>query len=201
MGRRILGFTLIGLGAVSVVVGAVLLFGGGEDPEPPPAAASTEATSMVTPTTRASTTTELATTTASLDSTTTTPAPAATQPPSTAPPVGPAEVAAFIVEFAAATEAGEAEFLFDRIHPVAIAASDAEVCREFVGREIVLIEDYRAAGPVTETARSFTVGDGTVQVDPLFEVPVTFTFQGQKFPGTAMFAPVDGVVHWFTECR
>lgn len=108
---------------------------------------------------------------------------------------------AFAAAYASATEAGDVEFLFERLHPVVIASSDEATCRAFVEREIVQITGYRLTGPIEQTVQTFDIAGSQVTVDPLFRVEATFTFQGQEVTDTALFAPVDGELRWFSVCR
>lgn len=184
---------MMGLGVIALVIAAIGTFTGDDA-----SATTTTALAATSVATTEPTTTSAPTTSTTAPSTTTTSTPATT---TTVAPLGPADAEAFIGEFAAAIAAGDVEFLMDRLHTVVLGTSDPKVCRSFIEQEILALVDYRAAGPVTQDARSYTVDGETVVVDPLFEVPVLFTFQGQEFEGVAGLAEEDGEMHWFTECR
>lgn len=190
---------MMGLGLIALVVAALGTFTGDD------AAATTTTALAIAPTTSD------APATTSAPTTTTSSAPATSAPTTTSattsstttttPPLGPADAEAFIERFAAAIAAGDVDFLMDRLHTVVLGTSEPEVCRSFIEREILALVDYRVAGPVAVGARTYTVGGDGVVVDPLFEVPVLFTFQGQEFEGVAGLAEEDGEMRWFTECR
>lgn len=145
-------------------------------------ASTTSTTTATTPTTTPSTSTTLTPSTTTTVATTTTTADPATL------------VEAFVVEFAAAIEAGDVESLFATLSPDVVDLFGADLCRDFIESEILLLEDYRISGDVT---RIEDTGSGPVEQ---FEAPVTFTFQGSEFDANAMFAIDDGV-RWFGECR
>lgn len=193
--QRTAGAVLMGLGVIALVIAAIGTFAGDDA-----AATTTTALAATTVATTEPTTTSEATTSTTAPSTTTT---STTAPPTTTTvaPLGPADAEAFIGEFAAAIAARDVDFLMDRLHTVVLGTSDPEVCRGFIEREILALVDYRVAGPVTEGARTYTVDGESVVVDPLFEVPVLFTFQGQEFEGVAGLAEEDGEMRWFTQCR
>jgi hypothetical protein len=138
-------------------------------------------TTSTTPAPSTSTTEAAATTTTTLATTTTTVDPATL-------------VEAFVVDFAAAIEAEDVEYLFATLSPDVVDLFGADLCRSFIEDEILLLEDYRLSGDVT---RITDTGSGPVDQ---FEAPVTFTFQGSEFESNAMFALDDGV-RWFGECR
>ena len=197
--RRMAGAVIMGLGVIALVIAAIGTFTGDDT-----AATTTPGLAGTTVTTTAPTTSSPPATSAPTSSTTTPSTTTTTSMPTTTttqPPLGPDDAEAFIAEFATAIAAGDVDFLMDRLHTVALGLSDPEVCRAFVEREILALVDYRVAGPVTRQARTYTVGGESVVVDPLFEVPVLFTFQGQEFEGTAGLAEQDGAMRWFTECR
>jgi hypothetical protein len=111
------------------------------------------------------------------------------------------DVRVFVEALAAAIAGGDADFVFDRLHPVVLGTFDAEICRTFVEGEILALVDYRIVGDITTEARTFTVDGEAVTIDPLFVVGVGFTFQGEEFTSDATFAAVDGEMRWFAECR
>ncbi len=201
---RTLGFALVAVGALLAVIGLIALIGGG-DPAPttttsPVAAPTTQAppvtVATTAPTTTATPTTIATTTTAAPTTTTTTMAPTTTT--SAAPPTtvtsDEALIQEFVVDYAAATEADDVDFLYERIHPAVIATGGEELCRNFVAAEIVLISDYQLTGPITGPVELLENILG-------YTAQVMFTFQGQSFTDNAQFAIVDGEVRWFTVCR
>lgn len=192
MNKWILGGGLVAAGLALVVLGLASRpnsDGPTEISDAAPLPSSTSTTFAVASTTLSPvTTTSSSTTTTLLPTTTTT-----TPPPS---------VAEFIVEYAAATEANDVGFLFDRLFPPLIDVFGPELCRGFVEREIIVISDYiligEVAGPFT---RTLNVGSTAIAVDQYFEAPVRFTFEGQSFDLTATFVALDGEVYWIGECR
>ena len=202
---RRLGQVFVAAGVVVLAIGVIGYLIEDEDEAGAAQGTTTSVTTTTTaptttaPTTTAPTTTSTATTTTS--TTTTTSATTTTAPVTSAPLPGPADVEAFVAEFAAATVGGDVEFLFGRLHPVVISVSDEATCRAYVEREIVAISDYRLTGPVARTSTTVTVGNRQVLVDPLFTAPVAFSFQGQQVETTGQFAPVAGEMRWLTQCR
>jgi hypothetical protein len=198
--QRQIGAAMMSLGVVVLLIAAFLTFNG-DDGE------------VATATTRASTSTTTARGTTTLAGTTTVPSPTTstsaptTTTTTTAPttttraPLGAADAEAFVAVFAAAIADDDVDFLFDRLHPVVRGMFDDDLCRSFIEREILALVDYRATGAATSRAQNYTVGGEAVVVDPLFEVPILFSFQGQEFDGIAALAEVDGEMRWFTQCR
>lgn len=107
-----------------------------------------------------------------------------------------AAIEAFVDEFAAAVSAGDADFLFDRLHPAVKATYDEDVCRAYIEEEILSLEDYRATGPVTGPFASEFEG---FQVTT-YEVAVAFTFEDVDFDSSASYSLTEGVVRWFARC-
>lgn len=176
------------VGAVFTVAGAFGLLVGG-DPEP-----ASEAPAPIATTGPATSTTASTTTTAL----TTTEAPSTTEPPTTSTTLpNPADVESFVDQFVEWIAASAVDALVGRLHPVVIEEYGQEVCRSFVEREILALEDYRSTGPVTGPDPSQF---GSVDID-VYRMPVAFTFQGEEFASDAAFAFEDGVVHWFATCR
>lgn len=176
------------LGGVVVVVAIVgMVAGGGAPAEPVAASTSTSTvTTTTTPATTASTTTTAATSTMTIVDTTT----STTVDPVTA-------ITAFVPEFANMIAAGDAQGLFDTLHPAVLQTQDANLCMSFIDREILALVDYQLTGAVTGPVPT-TFGSTTVDV---YSGPVSFTYQGQTFDSTATFAMVEGAVRWFTTCR
>ncbi len=197
MNHRLLGTGLIVVGVALIILGLVTRGGSaeagieaasttvGSSPEPLPPTTVTTVPIPQTTTTIAPTTT-----------TTTIP------PTTTTTTVPPPSIEEFIGAYAAATESGDEDFLFERLLPGVVDALGVETCRNFVGSEITLISDYRLTGMVSGPfSRSLNVGDIQINVDDYYEAPVSFTFQGQSFDATATFVALDGVVYWIGECR
>ena len=198
MTSRTLGIGLMVAGVALIVFG--LVWRAGSSAESDIAATATTGASPTTapvPTTATTARTQQSTTTAPP-----TPTPTTTNPPSTTTTVPPPSIEEFITAYAAATESGNTDFLFQRLLPGIIDVLGADLCRGFVENEITAISDYRLTGAVSgPSARSLTVGDTQVNVDDYYEAPVSFTFQGQSFDATATFAVIDNVIYWIGECR
>jgi len=189
------GATLVGLGIVALVIGALSSTG---DDEPGTVAGSSTtlvatATTVAEPsTTRAEPPSSTATSTTSSTTTTTT--------TTTTLPPGPEAVEAFIEELAAAIATEDVIFLLTRLHPVVIAQNDVESCRAFIESQILLLQNYRVNGPVETSTRDVTVGEQTITIDPFYQAPVAFDFQGSPFEATSDFAPDSGEMFWFANC-
>jgi hypothetical protein len=174
-----------------VVIG-ILQLGGGKADTLVAAGTSTTTFAPSTTATQVSTTTAASTTTTSSTSTTTATTVAIPSP----------TVADFVDEFRTAIDAGHVDFLFDRLHPVVLATYEADLCRGYIEREILALDDYRLIGPVEGPfVRTFPSQGGEITVEQAFDAPVSFNFQGQSFDVTGGFAIEDGQVYWFTECR
>jgi len=188
---------------------------GAETPvaETPVVDTATSALSTTTP--APSTTTPAPSSTSSVAPSVPTPVDAIDEPDET-PPVGPAidpddpvaepnplddtaaAVTGFFDAYVAAIDAGEVDFLFDTLHPLVLDQPTADLCRAFIEREILALENYRTNGDIGEPVSQDVAG--TI-VPQLYSIPVAFEFQGQTFEGTATFAPVEGEMRWFTTCR
>lgn len=190
MTRR-LGLVMMALGAVLTVVGAVGLVTAGDRGATPPEAGQSTSTSATTIGTTAPTASSISTTSTTEAPTTT----GASTTSTTAP--NPADVEDFVGRFIAWVDESDADSLVERLHPVVIDEYGEDLCRTFVEREILALENYRATGPVTGPDPSQF---GSADID-VYRVPVAFTFQGADFTSDAAFAFEDGVVHWFATCR
>jgi hypothetical protein len=178
----------MGLGAVLALVGLVI---------PPSAATNPDATtsttaSVVTPSTGAvGSSTTLETTVTTLGGSTTTTAVAA-----------PETVESFVAEFSAALAAGNADFIYGRIHPLALEAYGADTCRTWVQTQVMTLSDYQLAGPATGPLdQPLPTPTGTITVPDTFVAPVTFLFESQKVRAQVGFAPIDGKIYWLGRCR
>jgi hypothetical protein len=193
---------MMAIGGLIAIIGLVwLLMGDFSDP----VTASAPLTSDVPDTTVATTAAPAQTTTAEPQATTTVaptrttaaPTTTTTVPPTTTTTVPDETVAGFLVAYREALDADDLDFLFDRLHPIVKDAFDEQLCRDFVAREIAILENYAATADPGEAAQTTVLGTAV----QLYEVPVEFDFQGQHFEAVGTFALVDGRVHYFTECR
>lgn len=216
MNRRTLSLVLMASGGLLVIVGAVGSVASSSDDDSaigatattvnaPVAstAPTTSATTANTPTTTAAPATTPApptTTTSTTAPTTTTTMTAATTTPPTTPPE---TVEDFLLTFAAAIANADTDFLLDRLHPVVLEQHGADLCRTFIAREILALVDYKLAGAVpAPVPKTYTTPAGSTTLPVHYEdIPVTFTFQGQRFEATASLAIEDGTVRWFAACR
>ncbi|MGB7860961.1 MAG: hypothetical protein WBM90_10730 [Acidimicrobiia bacterium] len=187
MSRRNAGIVLMGLGSLLVVVGIVVWAASGGNLTI--ADGSTTSTSRQTTSAPATESTGPGTTTPPA---TTSPTPA---PTTTVVDLTP-DIEAFVPVFADAIGAGDADFLFNTLHPAVLAIYDEATCRAFIDSDILLLEDYRLTGPATGPE---TQTIATFEVD-VYSGPVSFRFQGETFDTTATFAFLDNRVTWFTEC-
>ncbi len=183
MSRKSIGLLLMGGGAALILIGVLMLAGPTE-----PAPTTTTAIAAPTTTTTAATTTSTTTTTTAPTTTTTLP---------------PETVEAFVATYRAALDADDVEFLFTRLHPQIIEIHSAELCRAWVEREVVNLDNYQIAGDVTGPAdEMFTAPDGTqFAIADKFSTTISFTFEGQATESPAEFALVDGVMYWLGTCR
>lgn len=173
-------------GALAVIALIAMLRPG----EPETVAAPSASTAPSTSPTTSATTTEV-------PSTSSTTEPPTTTAPTTSTTIPVDAIATFVTEFAALIDAGDADVLFDRLHPAVLEAQDADLCRAFIEREILELRDYRLTGDITGPVAT-TFGSMTVE---MYTAPVAFTFQGTAFDGSASFALLDGEVRWFATCR
>lgn len=198
--RRRLAFGLIVAGALVVAAGLVgLLAGNGGT------AAAATTTAVLSPTTTAGSTSSASTASSTSAAVTSTTAFVGTTT-SAAPTTTTTDVAEAVEEFgpafAAALEAGDLDFVFDRLHPVVLASFGEDLCRAYVEREVSLIREYRIIGPVGGPgSTTFSTPEGDITVTDLYTAPVSFRFEGQEVTTEGAFAPVAGEVRWFTNCR
>ena len=195
IGRRALGVGIVVVGVAMIGVGAANL---GDSSE---ASGQTDRSSTGAPTT-----------TEALALTTTAPPPTTTPPTSTSPTTAPTisttattpppSVDDFILAYAAATVSGDSDFLFTTLLPDIHNVLGADTCRTWIETEILALSNYSATGaPSGPSLRTLTVGVTTISVDRYYEVPITFSFQGESFDAVAAFAIRDGQVFWIGECR
>ncbi|MCB1245697.1 MAG: hypothetical protein KDB69_00350 [Acidimicrobiia bacterium] len=194
--NRWIGPVVMGVGAVVLVVGVIGL-GGSDSTEAANTTTSTSAvaTDSTTTTGAASTSTTAAETTSTSTSTTTTSS-------TTTTTEAPETVEEFVKAFAAALEAGDREFVSERLHPVVSDAWGDDLCQAWIDREIVELRDYTLVAVTSGPAdASVTTPGGQVSVADMYEADVTFTFQGQSFDSVGTFAPIDGMMYWLGQCR
>ena len=174
------------VGILLTVVGAAGFALDGDDLPVAATTSSTASTSAVPTTTSAPSTTAPTTTTTTAATTTTSP---------------PETVEEFALAFAAALDRGDADFVFDRLHPIVIAIHDEASCRATVEDRVLLITDYRLTGPVSgPESVDFTVSNRVITVSEQFRAPVAFGFQGTEVETEGVFALLDGEIRWFTDC-
>ena len=204
---RSLGLAIAGIGAVMTIVGLIGWVSSGGEPDDT-AATTTAVTSApaTTATTAAAVTT--ATTTAAVTTTTAPPTTTLAEPTTTAPPpatttsIGPADIAGFVEEFAAALEAGDEAFVSSRLHPEVVDGFGADLCAGWISTEIMTLSNYRLIdGPDGPIDQSFATPSGDRSVSDAWSGRVAFTFQGEDFEGDAGFAILDGTVYWLGQCR
>jgi hypothetical protein len=185
MSHRLLGRLATGSGAALVLVG-LLMLGGSDEPEP--TTTTTLIANPTTTTTLAPTTTTTATTTTSPSTTTT------TTPPET--------LEEFVVAYRAALDSDDVAFLVSRLHPKIVEIHGDELCRAWVEREVVNLDDYQIIGEVSGPAdEMFTAPDGSqFAIADKFSTTASFTFQGTPGESPADFALVEGVMHWLGTC-
>jgi hypothetical protein len=105
-------------------------------------------------------------------------------------------VEAFVLEFAAAIDREDVDFLYERLHPAVKTTFDESICRTHIESEILDLDGYRQTGPVegpldTEFAEFLLT---------TYEVPVAFDFDGQAFESSASYSLTEGTVRWFAQC-
>lgn len=198
MSRALIGRIMIVFGVLLVAFGVIGLFMGGADDEPVagPSVDTTEAPSVTSPTTDPPSTTTTAAVPPSTSTSTT------TAPTTTTTTVPPETVEGFVVAFGTALDADDLDFVFSRLHPAVIDAYGEDLCLAWTEREILALENYQMTGTHTELGRSTVdLPGGAVPVEELFEVPISFVFQGSSFEDTASYAREDGIVFWLGNCR
>lgn len=181
-----MGFVLTLVGVTLIVVGVLMLW----DSAQLQATTTTVLAAPTTTTTSPTTTTATTTTTTTIAATTTT-----TLPPET--------VEAFVATYRAALDADDVEFLFGRLHPQIIEIHGAELCRAWVEREVVALDNYEIVGEVAGPAdERFTAPDGSqFVVADKFSTTISFSFQGEPGESPADFALIEGVMFWLGTCR
>jgi hypothetical protein len=214
--RSRFALALIGIGVVMILVGVVDAASSSGDVAPSVAAATSttaavSSTRVSEPTTTApeavstTTTSTVVMTTITLAPLVTTTSLTSTTSSTTSTTAGNATsetVEEFVVAFAAAIAASDVDFLFERLHPAVVGGFGPALCRSWIEGEILLLGDYKLAGPVEGPRdQTFTTPAGTGTIADAFSAPVSFVFQGQSFDGEGGFALVDGIVMWLGQCR
>jgi hypothetical protein len=214
--RRRLGLVLVGVGAAMVVVAVLglVLDRGSDEPDETIATSTTTTTTTTTPSTTTTSTTTTSTTSTTSNtttatttsttttSTTTTSSTTSTTTTSTTTTVPPTEsIEQFVELYRDAIESGDVDFLMARLHPVVTEGFGAELCRGWIERVILSLEDYQLVGAVEgPTDRSFTTPAGTGVLEGTYAAPVSFAIGGQTFEVEAGFVPIGGEVFWLGEC-
>ncbi len=192
---------LVVAGLVFLVAGAVQIFGGSAATGVSSPAASPAVTTGPAPTSTAPVVTSTSfTTTTTLPSTTTIPTTTTTAAVATTTTAETFD--AFVASFRRALDTDDVEFLFARLHPRVAEAYGAELCRGFIEREIVELDDYQTVGdPVGPRRKNLEAGGTTITLDGVYDVDVSFMFGGQAFSSPASFV-FDGTSwFWVGQCR
>ena len=224
MNQKQVGALIFMAGGVVLLIGGLLsLFDSGptQPPTDDPVAVSSAATSSASgATTSPSTATTAAPTTSAAPSTT---APAAETTATTEPTTTTTTIAetttttiaetttttiadselieAFIIEFAAALEAGDTDFVFSRLHPALVFGFGTESCRTWVETQIMGLGSYTQTGAlVGPTNGSMSTPGGEAVFDVVYSAPVSFTFSGATFDSNADFVVEDGVAYFTGPC-
>jgi hypothetical protein len=198
MNRAQIGRVMIGFGVLLVLAGVIGLLTGGSEEEPvaAPSAQTTEPPTTTPPATDPSSTTTTAQTPTTTSSSTT------ISSSTTTTTLPPEAVDDFVLAFREALEADDLDFAFSRLHPAVIEAYGEDLCRAWTEREILALDEYQTTGPFSELGETtVNLPDGAVPVAELFEVPISFVFQGQFFEDNASFAREDGLIYWLGNCR
>ena len=136
------------------------------------------------------TTTTRATTTTTTPTTTTTIVP------------GAAAIELFVGEYRLALDNDDVAFLFTSLHPRVKDGYGVELCREWVAREIALLDSYELTGPlIGPSTATISTATGTFEVEDLYSGSISFIYQGASFEDQAQFAVQDGSIYWLGICR
>jgi hypothetical protein len=74
---------------------------------------------------------------------------------------GDESIDGFIQQYSRALDNGDQKFLFDRLHSVVLKRRDEATCRAYITNHILLIQNYRRAGEVSDpTTRIFDTPEG-----------------------------------------
>ena len=103
--------------------------------------------------------------------------------------------------YASALGSGDAEFVWERLHRSVKEGFGEDLCRRWVEREIMQLVDYTLlsvnTGPL---AKQLTMPTGSVTVADLYDVTVSFTFQGELFVTDSDFGLVGSEMYWLGTC-
>jgi hypothetical protein len=188
----VVGGLLVALG----LWGSFFADGGNSEPQ-----AMVTTTTTTTTTTTPSTTTST-TTTGGYGQTSTSPAETITSGPTSGTSTTTTTLdektalTAFVVDFGAAIDRGDTDYLSHTLDPVAIAQYGEEACTTFIHDQILGLMNYRLTGELTGPTTN--VIDGVTVVT--YEGPVAFTYQGQDFDGVATLAMESDGPKWFGQC-
>ena len=122
--------------------------------------------------------------------------------PAPAPTVEAGEsIEQFLFMFKLALGRDDVDWIFDRIHPVALSAAGEVACRIYVDNEFVKTTSIElvsvATGPDTITKE---LAGEEVEVRGHYTAEVEVVFDGETFETVAEYALVDGHFRWFTPC-
>lgn len=192
-----LGPGLMAGGAVLVVV-AVIGFVASGDGGAESAAATTSPTTDSTATSSTSSTSSSTTSSTTTSSTTTT----STTTTTTTTTIDLETAEEFAQAYAAALASGDVEFVWSRLHAAIKEGFGEDLCRAWVEREVMLLMDYVLisvnGGPL---AKQFAMPSGSVTVADVYDVTVSFMFQGEPFTADSDYAQVGTEMNWLGVCR
>lgn len=190
MNRKTTGALLMGVGALLVLLSAVLIINSSGSEDGPEAVATT----TTAPT--ATTNSDQAPTTTSMPETTST----SSAPATTSTTINAADQVSTFIEndFAPALANGDVEAIQGWLHPDIKEAFGEDACNAWIDTQIMGLANYTATSdPEGPTRGSLSTPTGTIEFDNRYSVAVTFDFGGQSFDSTADFI-VDGEAVYFT---
>ncbi len=130
------------------------------------------------------------------------PTPTVRPTPTSIPVPEPETVASFVFRLDAALEAGDLDFAFSRLHPLAVSAAGQNVCRRYIDNDFAAATDIILAGDVVgPNTITKTVGEFTQRIRDHYTAQVTLTFAGEDFVLDAEFASIGGRMYWFSTCE
>ena len=113
----------------------------------------------------------------------------------------PETIEQFVTLFNAALVNDDLDFLFSRLHPVAVQAAGPGVCEAFVESQFGAASALVFVGPIQgPSTQEFSSGQGDFVVDGYYTVPVRLTFQDQLFDVQLGYALVDDQIRWLSTC-
>jgi hypothetical protein len=167
-------------------------------PTPTPALTATATPSPAPPTATPAPTPTPSLLPATLPPPTSSPTSPATVPPSAPPPLDPATAEQFAMDLLAAFQAGDTQYLFDRLHPLVIERYGSDQCRNYTSGFDPNPETSwtvrNSSGP-----QSWVWGtDGlSTTVEGTWTVRVRIPDEGRR---AVHFAPFEGTWRWFADC-